>query len=134
MKTKAKGVIKMLSNYKYARNLITILAGVWLLLSPWAMKYQDLSVAAWSAIAVGIVLVLSEVVAYLRPGAWEEILDLVLGIYLVCSPYILGFSSNIKVSDNTAMVGVVVIGLAIVGLLDEPKAQRWWQDHTHHPS
>jgi hypothetical protein len=37
------------------------------------------------------------------------------------------------VSDNTAMIGVFVLGLAIVGLIDDPKAQRWWHDHTHLP-
>ena len=119
---------------KYWRNLATVLAGVWLLLSPWSMKYNDMSYATLSAVIVGIALILSEVVAYVRPGAWEELVDLILGAYLVASPYILGFDKTIKVSDNMAMIGVVVIGLAIVGLMDDPKAQRWWHDHTHHPS
>lgn len=118
---------------KYWRNLAPILAGAWLLVSPWVMNYHDIPYAKWSAIAVGVTLITSAWVAFVRPGAWEELLDLVLGCHLLASPYILGFSANIKVSDSTAMVGVLVIGLAIIGLMDDPKAQRWWHDHTHHP-
>ena len=119
---------------KYWRNLATILAGIWLLLSPWNMNYHDLGYAKWSAIIVGIALIASELVAFVRPGAWEELIDLALGAYLMSSPYILGFDKTIKVADNAAMVGVLIIGLAIIGLLDDAKAQRWWHDHTHHPS
>jgi hypothetical protein len=129
-----KGEVNMFTKYKYLRNLVTVLAGVWLVISPWVMKYQDLDFATWSAVAIGLMLILSEVVAYFRPGAWEEMLDLVLGAYLLASPYLLGFEKTIKVADNVAMVGVLIIGLAIIGLMDEPKAQRWWHDHTHHPS
>jgi SPW repeat len=118
---------------KYWRNLATILAGAWLLVSPWVMNYHDMQYAKWSAVAVGVILIGSEWVAFVRPGAWEELLDLVLGCYLLASPYALGYSANIKVSDNTAMIGVFVLGLAIVGLIDDPKAQRWWHDHTHLP-
>ncbi len=97
------------------------------------MSYHVVPYAKWIAIAVGIILLASEWMAFVRPGAWKKTLEIVLGCYLLASPYILGFATNIKVSDNTAMVGVFVLGLAIIGLLDAPKAQRWWHDHTHHP-
>lgn len=116
---------------KHGRNILTILAGGWLLISPWVMKYDNLGVATWSASIVGVALILSEVAAFVRPGTWEELLDLCLGAYLICSPYILGFSSSIKVADNVGMIGLLVIGLAIIGLMDEPNAQRWWHDHMH---
>lgn len=116
------------------RSLVTFIAGGWLLLSPWIMDYHQLGAAAWSAATVGTVLILCEFMAFVRPGAWEELLDLMLGGYLVASPVLLGFSESLAVADNAGMVGTVVVGLAVIGLFDEPEAQRWWHNHMHHPS
>lgn len=119
---------------KYWLNLLTFIAGWWLLLSPWVMDYHHLGYAAWSAVLVGTVLMLSEFMAFVRPGAWEEVLDICLGSYLVASPFILGFTANSAVANNAYLVGLLVIALAIVGLTKEDDVQRWWHDHMHHSS
>ena len=119
---------------KYGLNLLTFVAGGWLLLSPWVMNYHQLGYAAWSAVMVGTVLMLSEFMAFIRPGPWEEVLDIGLGSYLVASPFLLGFTVNTAVANNAYLVGLLVIALAIVGLMKEDDVQRWWHDHMHHSS
>jgi uncharacterized membrane protein HdeD (DUF308 family) len=117
---------------KQWRNLLTFIAGSWLLLSPWLMNYHELSYAAWSAVMVGVTLMLAEFMAFVRPGVWEELLDIVLGTYLFSSPFILGFTANTAVAYNAYMVGLLVIVFGILGLMDEAPVQRWWHDHMHH--
>jgi uncharacterized membrane protein HdeD (DUF308 family) len=116
---------------KQWRNLLTFIAGCWLLLSPWVMSYHHLSYAAWSAVIVGVALMLSEFVAYIRPGVWEEMLDIFLGTYLFSSPFILGFTANTAVAGNAYLIGLLVIAFGILGMMDEASVQRWWHDHMH---
>ena len=70
--------------------------------------------------------------AFIRPGAWEELLDLFLGGYLIASPYLLGFSGSVAVANYAGMIGTVIVLLAMLGLFEETEAQRWWIDHTQH--
>ena len=117
---------------KQWRNLLTLVLGVWLMLSPWVMNYYELSYPAWSAVTVGTALMLSEFMALVRPGVWEEVLDIFLGAYLFSSPFILGLAGNTAVSDNAHLVGLLVIAVGVLGLMDEAPVQRWWHDHMHH--
>ncbi len=117
---------------KYWRNFLTMMAGVWLLLSPWLLNYHHLSTATWSALVVGSLLILSEAMAFIRPGAWEGLLDVVLGTYLISSPYVLGFAKDVLVANNVSVIGLLMIALAIVALAEDTNAQRWWHDHMHH--
>ncbi len=118
--------------FNHWRNLLTFTAGGWLMLSPWVMRYHEQSGAAWSALIIGALLVTSEFIAFVRPGVWEELLDLLLGGYLIASPYLLGFSGSVAAANNAGMVGTVIILLAIIGLFDESEAQLWWRDHMQH--
>jgi hypothetical protein len=117
---------------KNLRNLLTFVAGVWMTLSPWVMHYDHVTYAAWSAVIVGCVLMLAELLAVVRPGVWEEVLDIVLGTYLLISPFILGFVAVIAVADNAGMIGLLVMGSGVIGLMGETSVQRWWHDHLHH--
>jgi uncharacterized membrane protein HdeD (DUF308 family) len=122
----------MIMETKLLRNLATFIAGGWLLLSPWVMNYHHLSYAAWSAVIGGTILMLAEFMAFVRPGVWEELLDIFLGTYLFSSPFILGFAATAAVADNAHMIGFLVIVFGVLGLMDEANVQRWWHDHMHH--
>lgn len=117
---------------KYWRHQLVLVAGGWMLLSPWVMDYYHLRDAAWNAVFMGYALMLSQVVAFARPGIWEELAGIAIGCYLVASPLILGFTSNLMVAYNAAFVGTVVILLAALGLGGEANIQRWWHDHMRH--
>lgn len=114
-------------------DLLGFMAGFWILLSPQLMDYTHLPYAAWSAYVIGGALVVAEVVSFIRPTPWEEMLDIALGVLLIASPFALGFASHTMVALNAALVGVMVIGLACWGLLDDPTFLAWWHDHRHQP-
>jgi len=48
------------------------LLGVWLVISPWALRYASDSIATRNAVIVGALLIAAAAGAMLVPRAWEE--------------------------------------------------------------
>ena len=69
---------------KHWQDPVNALIGAWLLLSPWVLGFQGVVVATVSTMAVGAVLVASSAGAMQVPQAWEEWLDVMLGVVLNC--------------------------------------------------
>lgn len=96
---------------KHWQDPINALLGIWLMLSPWAVGYSDDRVALANALVVGVALVAVAAGAMLVPRAWEEWTEAVLGVWLVASPWVLGFGGL-----TGAMRAVVATGAAIMVL------------------
>jgi hypothetical protein len=87
---------------------INILVGIWLLISPWVLGFTATNAALWDDVVLGIAII---VVAAIRLGwaqdqTWLSWLNLILGAWVVISPWVLGFSS-----DTTAMWDNVITGI-----------------------
>lgn len=91
--------------------------GGWLFLSPWLMQYASLGAASWNSMLFGGAIVFFATWALLAPAAWEEWTNLVLGIWLIVAPWVLGFSSQVFATWNIVGVGVVVSVLSAAALL-----------------
>ncbi len=114
------------------QDLLGFMAGLWMFLSPQLMDYRHLTAAAWSAYVIGGMLVVAAFVSFFRPTMWEEMLAIVLGAWSIVSPFALGFAADMGVALNAVLVGVLVIGLALWGLVEDADVRRWWHDHMHH--
>lgn len=105
---------------------VNLLAGAWLFVSPWVLNYaSELSAAAWNAYILGAAIVLFAAVAVSVPKAWEEGINVVLGVWLAISPWALGFASNREVAMNTSVVGFVVAVLALWAMFRDRGFQDW---------
>lgn len=97
-------------------NVVALIAGVWLFISPWALALLA-PVAAWNFWVVGVLMVVVGVVALANPAMVEtKYAALILGIWLFLSPWILGYSGVGNAAWNAWVVGliaVIVAGLAI---------------------
>ena len=111
------------------QDLFGFLTGLWLFLSPWLMDYSTLSHAAWNAYIIGAALVVFEAAALAYSTIWEELLDMALGVWLLASPFVLGFVAQQAAAMNAVIVGVIVIILAVWGLLEDVEIRKWWHDH-----
>jgi hypothetical protein len=47
---------------------INVLAGIWLIISPWVLGFQANSAATWSAVITGIIVGLVALASYFAPG------------------------------------------------------------------
>lgn len=90
---------------------INLLLGIWLFISPWAMRYSDTAgAAAWNAWILGVAIVVFAAVAMSISKAREEVINIILGVWMVISPWILQFSTVVRNAEaNAVIVGILVI-------------------------
>lgn len=109
---------------------VNVLLGVWLFVSPFALGYADHQYASWNAYVMGAAIVVFAAVAAYLPGAWEEMLNAVFGVWLVLSPYVLGFAAQTAIAFHTVVLGVLVTAFAVGALFsDEDFTKRWHDSH-----
>ncbi|MDP3826099.1 MAG: SPW repeat protein, partial [Polaromonas sp.] len=70
---------------KHWQDPINALLGLWVLLSPWALEFQDDRVIMLNAVIVGAALVAVALGAIFVPRAWEEWTEGALGVWLIVS-------------------------------------------------
>jgi hypothetical protein len=109
---------------------VNLVLGLWLFVSPWALQYAG-STAAWNAYVMGAGIVVFAAVAAYVPRAWEEVINAVLGVGLVISPFVLGFAGTTVPAVHTIAIGVLVTAFAIWAMLADPAIQqRWRRGHS----
>jgi hypothetical protein len=94
-----------------------VVVGFWEALASFILGYSAITAATWNAIIIGEMLVaLAVVAAILDYANVYRILDWVnaaLGLWLILSPFILGYSTTVVATWNDVIVGVVVLMLAL---------------------
>jgi hypothetical protein len=105
-------------NMKRWQDWANLALGAWMIISPWALGFADGdNVAAVSAWAFGAgILVFAGMAAYM-PKAWEEGINVLLGVGLLASPWLFGFATQLEPTTNAAVVGVLVAALALWAML-----------------
>lgn len=110
---------------KHWQDPVNALLGVWVVLSPWALGYQDTRVAMVNALVVGLALIAAALGAIFVPRAWEEWTEVVLGAWLVMAPWVLGFSMLYQATLSTVVTGLVIVALALWALLTDKDLRSW---------
>jgi len=95
---------------------IGVALGFWLLASPMALAYGEMP-ATQNAFLVGVLLISIEVVELAFFRLWEEWINVVLGAWLVASPWVLG-ATDVAMA-NLVIVGLLVMALALYEIWDE---------------
>jgi hypothetical protein len=90
--------------------------GLWLLASPSVIPYGEMAAAA-NASLVGFLLLAIEFVEVAAFRPWEEWINVVLGAWLVASPWVLG--ATVVAMANLVIVGLLVLALALYEIWDE---------------
>ena len=99
-----------------ALSWLVALAGLWEVIAPFVLGYTS-GTAEYNAIIVGIVLIILGVWSALSNDAGTDRtlnwVNALIGLWLVLSPFILGFSGFVTAMTNAIIVGVIVIILAV---------------------
>lgn len=111
--------------------VLDYITGALLIAAPWLFNFADVEAAKWVAIAVGImILVMSFITDYEGGGkkllsmSTHLMIDVVAGIFLAASPWILNFHEHVYLPH--LIVGILEIG---AGLMTEKDSQH---SHNHH--
>lgn len=88
-----------------------LIFGAWLFFSPfWMVGYTTTgSIAAWNSYVLGVLVFAFAWAALATPRRWEEWIELVLGVWLVISPFILFFyKTEFGAAWNQIVLGILI--------------------------
>jgi hypothetical protein len=108
--------------WKDGANLVL---GAWLCVSPWVLQYSG-SVAGLNAFAMGAAIVVVALIAAYMPKAWEEVINTLIGVWLVLSPFVLPHVAT-KVALHTVLVGILATAFAIWAMSNDERFYQRWQ-------
>ncbi|HEX2546202.1 MAG TPA: SPW repeat protein [Ramlibacter sp.] len=112
---------------KHWQDAVNALLGAWLLLCPWVLGFQGVVVATATTMALGALLVASSAGAMQFAQAWEEWLDVLLGVGLMLAPVLLGFDGVALAHQNALVTGALVAALALWVLVTDDDFAAAWQ-------
>jgi hypothetical protein len=107
-------------------DVANLILGAILFFSPWIFAFPS-GVTSQNAFITGIVIAALSIAALAAFTIWEEWLNLIVGLWAIVSPWVLGFQGS-----TTAMTVHVVIG-AIVAVLAAVELWIMYQRPPHQP-
>jgi predicted MFS family arabinose efflux permease len=110
---------------KHWQDAVNAVLGAWLVVSPWLVGYSGDNTPTIHAVIVGALLLAAALGAILVPRAWEEWTELALGLWLIASPWVLGFSAQAQVMQTAVATGIVVAILALWTLATDKDYGGW---------
>lgn len=99
-----------------AINGVNAALGVILLISPWLVGFATEGTATWSAVIGGAVIAVTALAAFARLLEWEEWINLVAGLCVAVSPWLIGFASVRAATWTHLAIGLLVAVLAAIEL------------------
>lgn len=107
-----------------------LIIGAWLFISPWFLPYPtEMQNAVWNAYILGGAIVLFSAIATYLPRAWEEGINVILGLWMIASPWVLNFASDQNTAMHAAGIGVAVTILAAWAMLRDKQFEKWRHAH-----
>src|ERR1700730_9497419 len=99
--------------WKRWQDYATMIAGILLFVSPFAFGETSQGVAAYGAYVLGILLVLSGILAAaMRESGGVEVVPALLGVVPFISPWVLGFAGVTALAWTAWVLGIAVVVVA----------------------
>jgi hypothetical protein len=107
------GTTNQVSQVRTASGL-NILAGLWLILAPFVLGFSSLGGAMWNSLILGAAIAGLAIIRVINPLSLAGLSwwNFVFGIWLLLSPFIIGFAGVESPTWNTVVVGVFVLAMA----------------------
>lgn len=122
----------MKPSIKHWQDPVNAVLGVWLIVAPWALGFQAETAAIENSVVIGMAMLAFALTAIFLPRAWEEWMALVLGLWLIASPWALGFSAISVAKTSMIASGIVIAALALWVLLADKEYGGWWRKRLAH--
>jgi hypothetical protein len=95
-------------------DVANLILGAILFASPWMFAFAA-GAESQNAYASGIVIVVLSIAALAAFAVWEEWLNLIVGLWVMVSPWVLGFQGSQAMTVNV-VIGILVAALAAIEL------------------
>jgi hypothetical protein len=97
---------------------LNVIAGIWLIISPWVLGFSTVRLPMWDTLLVGIAVL---VLAAIRLGTVGTVglrwINFLLGIWLLISPFVLGLTLASTAMGNAVILGFLVALFSLWGAL-----------------
>lgn len=114
--------------FKHWQDPISAVLGLWLAISPWVLGFHSDVPAMPNALIVGLAILVVALAASFRPQAWQPPTSLVLGMWLIASPWALDFAFLNEAKLDALIVGILVAALASGVLYADKDYIGGWRD------
>jgi hypothetical protein len=94
---------------------LNIIAGIWTIISPWVYGFFNGTGSVWNNVIVGIVIAIFAAIRFFGAASavWLSWINALLGIWLILSPWIYGYTTNTGRMWNSIIVGIIVLVLSV---------------------
>ena len=113
---------------KHWQDPVNAVLGAWLVVSPWILGFSQDSPAMSNFLIIGMALLGTALGAVFVPRAWEEWTESVLGLWMMGSPWALGYAHLQGATASAFAAGLVVLVLAIWVLATDKDYIHWPED------
>jgi hypothetical protein len=113
-------------NLKRWQDQVILLLGLWLAVSPWAFSYPDGSPQMLNALVSGLVMAVLAAFDLYKTYFWAVIVNLLVGVWVAASPWILRLAEQRVLMWNELVVGLAVVVLALWELRTDPELHKHW--------
>ncbi len=87
--------------------------GAMLFISPWVFGFASDRLAAWNAMASAALVIGVAVTALLKFAEWEEWVEFVLGLWIIISPWMIGYADTGVAHSVHMFIGLGVLVLSL---------------------
>jgi hypothetical protein len=103
-------------------DVVNLILAVWLFLSPWIVGFAGLMPAAWTAWLSAIAIAIFAIAALSAFAEWEEWINLILGIWVLVSPWVVRVSAERTPTVVFFITGLLVAVVAAIELWMQHRA------------
>jgi hypothetical protein len=108
-----RNVMNEWTNAKYC-DVANLILGALLFVSPWLFAFDE-GLSSQNAIISGIAIAVLSVAALANFAVWEEWLNLIVGLWVVVSPWLMDFQGTTAMAVHV-IIGIIVAVLAAIEL------------------
>ncbi|MFB9244647.1 SPW repeat protein [Massilia antarctica] len=107
-----------------------LLLGLWLFVSPWVLAYPANTPQAMNAWFAGAVIAVLAAFDLYKTYVWSVGVNLLAGVWVAVSPWIPAVADRGPMMNNSLVVGIAVIVLALWELRSDPDLHKQWAGGT----
>lgn len=105
---------------------LILVFGLWLIVSPWAFAYPNGSPQMLNAFISGLIIAVLAAFDLYKTYFWAVVVNLLVGIWVAVSPWVLRVADQRTVMWNELIVGIAVVVLALWELRTDPELHKHW--------
>ncbi len=97
-------------------SVLNLIAGIWLIISPFVLGQAAVRPDDWSNVIAGLVVLILGWIRAANPARHLQLswINLIAGIWVFISPFVLGYANNQVLMWNDLILGVIVFVLSWV--------------------